>query len=228
MKLLAICALALSLGSSFLSATAVAACNHPYYPSTPKTTWVFENSGFSSSQYTQRILSGDALGFTVENDFGKLKIQNTIDCAADGSLVQTRYATLSGAANIKVETLSHSGAAFPPAAQWIVGGGWTYSYKVKITSSMSGQNMAQSGTVSIESTILKEETVKVPAGTYTALKVSQKIVLNLTMTLNGKNTPINTTNTSTSWFVKGVGLVKSVTAVGKQTSTSQLVSFTKP
>jgi hypothetical protein len=209
MKLFVICALALLLGSSFFSSGAVAACNHPYYPSAPKTTWVFENSGFSSSQYTQRILSGDASGFTVENDFGKLKIQNTIDCAADGSLVQTRYATLSG-------------------AKWVVGGRWTYSYKVKITSSMSGQNMAQNGTVSIESTILKEESVKVPAGTFTALKVSQKIVLNLTMVLSGKTTPINTTNTSTSWFAKGVGLVQSVTVVGKQTSTSQLVSFTKP
>ncbi len=161
----------------------------------------------------------------MENTIGKLKIKNTIKCETDGSLTQTEYPSMTGlATNMKIETLSYEGAAFPAAARWVVGATWINSFKVKISVSMGAQAMTQSGTMKVSNKIEAEETIKVPAGTFSTLKVTQTIQQDMLMNLGGKSTPMKNTITTTSWYAKGVGLVKSVAS----TTTTQLLKFTKP
>ena len=199
-------------------------CDHPYFPSAANSTWTYQSS-FKNTQNTTRILSNNGSSFVLENNVGKLKVKNTIKCESDGSLTQTEYPSLTGlSANIKIQTISYEGAAFPPAARWIVGATWTNVFKVKISISMGTQDMVQSGKMTIDSKIEKEETIKVPAGTFTALKVTQTIKQDMQMSIGGKSTPIKKTITTTNWYAKNVGLVKSVTS----TTTTQLLKFTKP
>ncbi len=161
----------------------------------------------------------------MENTIGKMKVQNTIKCESDGSLTQTEYPSMTGfPANMKIETLSYEGAAFPPAAKWLVGSSWTNKFKVKISVNMGAKAMTESGTITIDSKINSEETIKVPAGTFTALKVTQTINQDMQMNLGGKSTPMKNTITATSWYVKNVGLVKSVVS----SNTTQLVKLSKP
>jgi hypothetical protein len=96
-------------------------------------------------------------------------------------------------ANMKIETLSYEGAAFPAPAKWVVGASWTNMFKVKISVSMGQQAMTQSGTMKIDSKIEAQETVKVPAGTFTALKVTQTIQQDMQMSVGGKSTPVKNT-----------------------------------
>lgn len=207
-----------------LSSSAWAACDHLYFPSAANTTWLYQSS-FKNKQNTTKVISNNGSSFVLQNDIGKMKVQNTIKCEADGSLTQTEYPSMTGmAANMKIETLSYEGAAFPPAAKWLVGASWTNKFKVKISVNMGAQAMSESGTIIIESKIEAEETVKVPAGTFTALKVTQTINQDMQMNLAGKSTPLKNTVTATSWYVKNIGLVKSVVS----TITTQLMKFTKP
>ena len=206
------------------TSSAWAVCDHPYFPSAANTTWTYQSS-FKNTQNTTRILSNNGSSFVLENNVGKLKVKNTIKCESDGSLIQTEYPSMTGlAANIKIQTISYEGAAFPPATRWIVGTTWTNTFNVKISISMGAQDMVQSGKMTIDSKIEKEETIKVPAGTFTALKVTQTIKQDMLMNLGGKSTPVKNTITTTSWYAKGVGLVKSVAS----TITTQLVKFSKP
>jgi hypothetical protein len=207
-----------------LSSNAWAACDHPYFPSAANTTWQYQSS-MKNTEHTTKVLSNNGSSFVMENNFGSLKVKNTIKCESDGSLTQTEYPTMSGlSANMKIETVSYEGAAFPAPAKWVVGASWTNSFKVKVSIAMGQQNMTQSGTMKISSKIAAEETVKVPAGTFTALKVTQTIAQDMLMNIGGKSTPVKNTITTTSWYAKNVGLIKSVAS----TITTQLMKFTKP
>jgi hypothetical protein len=209
---------------SALSSSAWAACDHPYFPSAANTTWQYQSS-LKNQQNTTKVISNNGSSFVMENNFGTLKVKNTIKCESDGSLTQSEYPSMTGvSANMKIETLSSEGVAFPPAAKWVVGSSWTNSFKVKISVSMGAQAMTQSGTMNISNKIVGQETVKVPAGTFSALKVTQTILQDMQMSVGGKSTPMKNTITTTSWFVKNVGLVKSVAS----TITTQLLKFTKP
>ncbi len=209
---------------TLLSSSAWAACDHPYFPSAANTTWQYRSS-MKNTEHTTKILSNSGLSFVMENNFGSLKVKNTIKCESDGSLTQTEYPTMSGlSANMKIETVSYEGAAFPAPAKWVVGSSWTNSFKVKISIEMGKSTMNQSGTMKISSKIAAEETVKVPAGTFTALKVTQTIAQDMLMNIGGKSTPVKNTITTTSWYAKNVGLIKSVAS----SITTQLMKFTKP
>ena len=206
------------------TSSAWAACDHPYFPSAANSTWLYQNS-LKNTQNTTRILSNNGSSFVLENNIGKLKVKNTLKCESDGSLTQTEYPSMTGMnANIKIETLSYEGAAFPPAAQWLVGASWINKFKVKMNIKMGTRETNASGTMTIVSKITAEESVKVPAGTFTALKVMQTIQQDMTTIMGGKSIPMKNTITTTSWFARGVGLVKSVAS----TITTQLLKFTKP
>jgi hypothetical protein len=207
-----------------LSSSAWAACDHPYFPSAANTIWQYQSS-MKNTEHTTKIISNSGSSFVMENNFGKLVVKNTIKCESDGSLTQTEYPSMSGlSANMKIETLSYEGAAFPAPAKWVVGSSWTNSFKVKISVAMGQQNMTQSGTMKISSKIAAEETVKVPAGTFIALKVTQTIAQDMLMNFGGKSTPVKNTITTTSWYARNIGLIKSVAS----SITTQLMKFTKP
>jgi hypothetical protein len=207
-----------------LTSSAWAACDHPYFPSAANTTWTYQSS-FKNTQNTTKVLSNNGSSFVVENNIAKLKVQNTIKCESDGSLTQTEYPNMTGlSANMKIETISYEGAAFPPATRWIVGATWSNLFKVKISINMGTRAMTQSGTMTINSKIDGEDTIKVPAGTFTTLKVTQTIQQDMVMNLGGNSVPMKNTIVTTNWYARGVGLVKSVAA----TITTQLIKFSKP
>ena len=204
-----------------LTSSASAACNHPYVPSTPNTRWTYSSS-VDGGGYTMRVVSNDGSSFVLENAFKAMKIQSKVRCASDGSLIQKQYSSIIGL-NAKTETLSFSGVAFPAPNQWVIGGKWTHAYKIKMTIAAGDQTITQSGTVTINSKIVGSEVVAVPAGKFSALKVAQTINLDMVMKMQGGSRPIKTTVVTTSWYARGVGVIKSVS----DTIISQLTDFVR-
>lgn len=204
-----------------LTSSASAACNHPYVPSTPNTRWTYESS-IAGGDYTMRVVNNDGQSFVLENAFKSMKIQSKVRCASDGSLIQEQYSSISGL-NAKTETLSFSGVAFPAPNQWIIGGKWTHAYKIKMTIAAGDQTITQSGTVTINSKIVGSEVVAVPAGKFSALKVAQTIKLDMVMKMKGGSRPIKTTVSTTTWYARGVGVVKSLSG----TTTALLTDFVR-
>lgn len=204
-----------------LTSSAAATCNHPYVPSALNTSWTYSSSA-SGGGYTMRVVSNDGGAFVLENAFKTMKIQSKVRCASDGSLIQEQYSSISGL-NAKTETLSFSGVAFPAPNQWVIGGKWTHAYKIKMSIAAGDQTITQSGTVTIDSKIVGSESVAVPAGKFTALKVAQTINLDMVMTMKGGSRPMKTTVTTTTWYARDVGVVKSMS----DKFTSMLTDFVK-
>jgi hypothetical protein len=174
----------------------------------------------------------------VLNDFGEVKFKNAVLCSANGALIQPKYALMDGAPNIKVETLSHSGEASPPPSKWIPGYAWSYQYRVRISMTANGQTLPSEGTVTVKTTIVGTEKVKVAAGAFDTLKLQSVSTSDLKMTMQGRTFPNKTSISTTIWVSKGVGMVKSVAtqmqlqATGvNQTknlaTTTELIRFTK-
>jgi len=76
--------------------------------------------------------------------------------------------------------------------------------------------LAQGGSVS----------VSVPAGSYTAMKISQHTALDLSVTVRDFSAPMNISFESTSWFARGVGMVKTVGGGELGESTTELTAYT--
>ena len=75
---------------------------------------------------------------------------------------------------------------------------------------IAGQSAEANGDESATFTALGVESVSVPAGTFEAMKVEVVTTININATFQGTTVPVTFTGTTTSWYVQGVGWVKSV------------------
>ena len=208
--------------SSLMTGNAAGSCDHPYFPIRDGARWTYESNiqGMKPTQYTQTIeqLSGDA--FVMRQTFGEVSTDFRWKCGSQG-LSSPEYGAVGGSnSQFKMEVVSFSGVMFPPASKWVVGSTWDASYTMRgqMTGAAKGQ---MSGDVNMTSKIVGEETVKVKAGSFRALKVTVTQKMNMTMTIQNRSTPINNTLEITSWYARGVGLVKS----SFQGGGSQLIGY---
>ena len=114
-----------------------------------------------------------------------------------------------------IDYLSVTGALFGPADLFVSGGTGEVN---SVTSRPDGTNPPIETTSVLTFTISGPETVTVPAGTFKALKVES---VNNSTSTNGQTGVFQLT----SWFVYGIGQVKTITSFGAQ---SELVRFTVP
>jgi hypothetical protein len=141
----------------------------------------------------------------MRQSFGEVSTDFRWKCGSQG-LSSPEYGAVGGSnSQFKMEVVSFSGVMFPPASKWVVGSTWTAIYKIR-AGTAKGQ---MSGDVNMTSKIVGEETVKVKAGSFRALKVTVTQKMNMTMTIQNRSTPMNNTLETTSWYARGVGLVKS-------------------
>jgi hypothetical protein len=193
--------------SSLMTGNAASTCDHPYFPIRDGARWTYTSNiqGIKPTQYTRTIeqLSGDT--FTMRQSFGEVSTDFRWKCGSQG-LSSPEYGAVGGSnSQFKMEVVSFSGVMFPPASKWVVGSTWTAIYKIR-AGTAKGQ---MSGDVNMTSKIVGEETVKVKAGSFRALKVTVTQKMNMTMTIQNRSTPMNNTLETTSWYARGVGLVKS-------------------
>ncbi len=116
---------------------------------------------------------------------------------------------------------NETGVWIPPDADWSIGKKWSVSYDVTMTlptvtvtgnatSSATSVAAGSKGTVTIDFTIVSQEPVTVPAGTFTnAFKVHEITTEKLTMVAAGVSIPMNVTVDTDVWFAANVGQVKS-------------------
>lgn len=114
--------------------------------------------------------------------------------------------------DISYDVIEMSGEIFP--SNFRVGTEWTTKTKVKINTADTGPiGSMMNGMIastSIVSKVIAEESVTVPAGTFTAMKVEQTITID--QTIGGR--PVHNVSQNTAWYVKDVGLVKTSSGTG--------------
>ncbi|GGJ55043.1 hypothetical protein [Deinococcus roseus] len=211
-----------------LLSVAQARCDSPYFPVRPDWTWTYQNTGTQIQTYQQTYPEIGTEGFTLLMSFndGK-KLLSHWTCGEVGYMsLDSQQMTGPGMDRFRVSKVTSKGTRLP-LGTWNVGTRWTYEY------SFEGETEGMTMTFSIkgEEEVVGQESVTVPAGTFTAWKLkstitsvfSSPMLEDLKSQLQGGNaTPEGMTlpvldflkpvvTHATSWVVEDLGTVKSVT-----------------
>ncbi len=208
-------------------------CDHPYYPLRVGTKMSYASSAKSAlrSSYSWEVteVSGDHAKLAYHFS-PTLTTVSDVTCT-DGSLRMDSYintATASGNEQMTMKTLNASGQFLPRDLR--VGSEWTNSYEVEATNTNPVAVRMGFGTTRMITTTtnkaIGEETVTVPAGTFTAIKVE---MVNKTKTeLGAGKSPSAFEITSYAYFVRGKGLVKTETVSNGVTMSTEAMNITVP
>ena len=219
------------------------ACGNPYYPlkAGVAITYAITSSANASanSEYTLRVVSVSGTTAMIRTEMSSgVSADLEADCANGSVTMKGSFDLGAAAQGIKVKTtvVSSSGTFMP--SNVAVGSTWDNSQTVKLESTggaTAGMGPITSTTES-RSKAVAQESVTVPAGTYDALKV--EVTRTTTTEFSGMPTGIKlpagmkiptpppTVTTSTEWWVKGIGMVKTVTVSHGTTTTVVAKSVT--
>ncbi|MCE9586265.1 hypothetical protein K8R04_03025 [Candidatus Uhrbacteria bacterium] len=195
------------------------ACESAYYP-------LKEGSSILYTSYT----GGTEVPFKIavlEHDGANIKLQYDITVQGRVAHINQELVCENGAIrgkgyfdfmqaftglDISYDVLEMSGEIFP--SNFRVGSEWNTKTKVKINTADTGTiGRMMNGMIastSIASKVVAEESVTVPAGTFTAMKVEQTVTMD--QTIGGR--PVHNVTQNTAWYVKDVGLVKTSSGTG--------------
>lgn len=206
------------------AAVSGADCENPYVPVVEGATFKRRTtSSLGESTQTATIKDVRSDGFSVERT-GVLSsgraytyLENW-SCTPEG-LVQAPTDELAAIATdasgtVSVQARSNEGVTLPRNAQ--PGDTWTETFNVDVI----GPDSTSNWTVTYDFKAIGMEQVTVPAGTFTAIHLTNRITW-----VNGGLPPMDIDY----WFAQGVGLVKSGFTMGElSTGTTDLVSYSIP
>jgi hypothetical protein len=201
------------------------ACDHPYFPVGSNSRWSYRVQGAVASDFIETHMPTSPTGFTVRMAFPDVSVDNEWRCGPDGLTALQASRVSTAQTQLRFVSTSVTGVTFPPADRWTPGSSWTTAYEVEGDPSAIGGNPAR-GRITVTSTVAGEESVSVPASSYTAMKISQHTTLDLSVTVRDFSAPISISFEATSWFARGVGMVKTVGGGELGESTTELTAYT--
>lgn len=199
-------------------------CANPYYPVSEGRTWVYRISSQGESseiRFSSKDVSENGFTHVLTTQEGVSEIQ--WECGPDGMLT-SQFASMNfiPIPNLKIETLEVDGVALPAAESWQIGTSWDTVFKVSASMSVGETPLEGEGTVSISNTIAAVEPVSVPAGSYdNAFRVDS--VGSYTISAMGFETTIISNHSS--WYVEGVGMVKSASSDPEMAYNMELIAL---
>ncbi len=237
-------------GGGLLSAiTSKGGCYNAYYPATAtlkktyKTT--FAGSSMPSSTHTETFSNVTADGFSQKMEFApreknipsghepaeRMTVEHQFKCQPDGlAAVEFVNMALGNQMNIKYKTLNVNGLSFPKESDWKVGKKWQIAFQIESEAALGAMKeamkMLRKGTITMDCEIVGQESVTVPAGTFEAFKVNINISNKMSMSIAGREMPINNDIKTVSWFAKDAGIVKS-NYEGMGGAGTELIALTK-
>ena len=203
------------------------ACANEFFPAVQGAAWTYESKGSPAGNYTftDTISAVRSDGFTLTSKYGNDLRPEDWSCTEAG-LVALR---LGGPAtttlksqdmNFEFQFKNVQGLSIP--VQINPGDVWTKSLEFDGKMEIAGEPASAAGNSQAEYKAIGIEEVRVPAGTFQALKVQSENNIVFTIQVQGISVPVSFSGTYDYWFAKGVGWVK---AEGKGNVTG--ISFTE-
>ena len=191
-------------------------CDNLLFPAKQGATWTYASTGGpgGSFTYTDTISSARADGFTITSQFADLVRTQEWSCQPDGlKALQLGGGTAAGISTLGMTaaftTVEITGVSLPK--EITSGMLWNYSLKMQGTMAMPGDQQAQSsGVYSVTMQEMGRETITVPAGTFEAVKIQSNSTIDISTSFEGIEVPVKFNGTTISWYVPGIGFVKSV------------------
>ncbi len=207
------------------STTTKESCGNPYYGFKPGLTIAYSVTPFTKTagdaDYTTSIISVSGNTVVSRTEMaGGVTSNMKLDCV-DHSVAST------DGQDFKMKIVSSSGTFMPPNLK--AGSTWSNSQTGKLESNSDAAKAAGMSELTITTTedsrAVAEESVTVKAGTYKAIKVELTRTSISQFSGRAENNPTPSTSTSVEWWVKGIGMVKSVTTGQSGTSTIEAKSI---
>jgi len=203
---------------SVISLTNASACYHPYFPISDGATWTFDDA--ESGGYTLEIAETEEDAFTMIQTLESEDTIFTVDwiCSDEGLLRGSfgQVDLFSQAAGeeeseFEFETLIWEGETLPSPELMALGHTWTSEYQLAGEMDLESFAGTMEVTVSIDHEIGAIEEVTVPAGTFEeAVRVDSIGQIEMVMMMGEMSTPFSgTTFNYSTWYVEGIGMVKS-------------------
>jgi hypothetical protein len=185
------------------------ACANPYVPVVEGATWTSSGSTDVGGSFSRTTTISDVgtNAFLAEWSMDPLTGVITWTCTPEGLLEDQSNggifsSVLSGPdATVKIESVSNTGVTVPTSIQ--PGDTWS---QVNVLTASSTEGVSMNGTLTLEFAAIGTESVTVPAGTFTAMKVSVHATAEYTQ--QGYTSTI--VYDGTDWLVEGVGRVQSI------------------
>lgn len=202
------------------------ACDHPYYPLRRGYSVTFKDSYNSlvdgrptTDRYTWSVTDVGADSATLDILFASsgLHSKQTVSCAG-GSLFARAYVDLASSGRaVNMETTFASGEYLP--RDLAPGSRWQQKYAIAMRAAAPARPGDVSrmpdtnASVTIDHEAVREESVTVPSGTYTAVVVKSHTEMKIDAMggVAGAADLPGIEVDSTEWWVRGVGLVKAQT-----------------
>lgn len=197
------------------SASDAGLCANPYFPVVEGATWTYQGTDEFSGTYTftSSRINVRPDGFTYSNEFTDLTQEQEWACTSEGLIALQFDRGAAGSVSmteseLRLETSDVEGITLPHEIS--AGDTWEQSFAVSGEQTIPGGILAtSSGTVSVNSEALGEESVTVAAGEFNAMKIHIEFVIDMQMTMEDIVIPLLFESESTVWYALGVGWVKS-------------------
>ena len=209
------------------------ACDNPYLPIVLGATWNYKLTGPVPDTFIHTILSMESNSFVEQDVFNAgVTRQGTWNCE-NGNLIALNppggaSANVSTENNVAVdfETKDLSGVTLPAVIN--VGDTWSQSLTLEGTQTINGTAYPASNQLTSDCKAIGLESVTVEAGTFDALRVECQTRMKLSLKLGDTPTENTINLTGTNWYVRDVGLVKTLTIGFGVDSTVELLSYNIP
>ncbi len=212
-------------------------CGNPLLPTAAGATWHYDMTGTTTDTFTRSIQAADSSGFTDQDLFhdsgatrsGKWTCSSgnltSLDLVGELTATASRPSNLLPA--LAFQTTDSSGVTLP--ARINAGDSWTQTTSLDGTAVVNLKNVDATSDVSVNCTAAGTESVTVPAGTFDAMRLDCQIDQLITVTVGeGQAAPAHINYTTTYWYARNVGLVRSVTNGANLDTTISLASYTIP
>ncbi len=206
------------------SQAALGDCYNPFNPVVEGKVWKYTtDSGDATSTLEVSFKDITASTFTSVQKFADISTEVQWTCSPDGML-SSQFAMMSIplVPGVEFETLEVNGVVIPTEDKWQVGYSWDTQYVIKIKYTSGETVFEGQGNFTLANTIAAEESVTVPAGTYSdafLVETSGSLVMNIMGTET--TLPI----TFSTWYVKDIGMVKNALTDSTLKYSTELVSI---
>jgi hypothetical protein len=197
--------------------TESALCSNPLFPVKSGATWTYNSTGSLSGNFnfTDTISAVREDGFTLASQVDGSSLSQDWTCTPDGLVSQTFGGGAIGGIStsgvkMSLTTSNVQGVIVPKTVS--ANDEWSYSLDFTGEMEYSGTTVGTDGSATFNFNALGEESVTVPAGTFTAMKVHVDLKLEMDVTYFGFSAPAVFSIPSDIWYAPGVGWVKATSA----------------
>lgn len=191
------------------TAPGVGQCQNPYYPIVQGASWQYQLSGVSSGTFTRTLTAVRADGFDDQDVFSAGTTRKGSWACQNGNLISLTPSSGATVASADVQAEftieSNSGISFPADPQ--PGEEWAQNIVYLGQQNTGGVTIESRNVLATSCKAGNVETVKVPAGEFSALRVNCSTQIDIYIS---GNLVFSFTSSDSAWHTPGVGMVKSV------------------